>query len=301
MARNPNSRETALLNAATETKQNSERRSCSAARETVYGYASARALLDPDAFARVINDWKQLADCARHQLEVLNDLNRTLREEIAKLAEKEAQARHSAYHDGLTGLPNRSLLQDRFRQARSQAKRHHKPLALLLLDLDQFKQVNDELGHASGDKLLREVALRMTKAIRGADTASRYGGDEFAIMLPVLENPDTATTLAAEIGRRLCEPYMIDTHIIQMSVSIGVAVYPGDGQTFDDLMKQADIAMYRAKRAGQGASTGEQHQETPGKAEWHKPLETGKTDRLRKQDAFVQSASVNIHPQPKKH
>jgi len=301
MARNPNSRETALLNAATETKQNSDRHNRRVARETVYSHASAPTLLEMDAFTRVINDWKQLADCARHQLEVLNDLNRTLREEIAKLAEKEARARHSAYHDGLTGLPNRSLLQDRFRQARSQAKRHHKPLALLLLDLDQFKQVNDEMGHASGDKLLREVALRMTKAIRGADTASRYGGDEFAIMLPVLENPGTATTLAAEIGRRLCEPYMIDTHIIQMSVSIGVAVYPGDGHTFDDLMKQADIAMYHAKRAGRDSANTGETREIPARADWHNPSATVKTDRLRKQDAFVQSASVNIHPQPKKH
>lgn len=286
MARNSNSRKTAQLGAVGE---------------AVYGHASARALLDADTFARVINDWKQLADCARHQLEVLNDLNSTLRKEIARLAEKEAQARHSAYHDWLTGLPNRSLLQDRFRQARSQAKRHHKPLALLLLDLDQFKHINDELGHASGDKLLRKVAHRMTKAIRGADTACRYGGDEFAIMLPVIENPGIATTLAAEIGKRLCEPYRIDGHLIQMSVSIGVAVYPGDGQTFDHLMKQADNAMYHAKRAGRESDNTGETQETPARVEWPNPSAIVKTDRLRKQSAFIQSEPVNIHPQPKEH
>lgn len=301
MARDPNSRETAPPNAATGTNRNEDRQDRGVARETVYDHAGARTLLDVETFGRVVNDWKQLADCARHQLETLVDLNCTLRKEIAKLAEKEAQARHSAYHDGLTGLPNRSLLQDRFQQARSQAMRHRKPLALLLLDLDQFKQVNDELGHASGDELLQEVARRMTKAIRGADTACRYGGDEFVIMLPFVDNPDTATALAAEIARRLCEPYMIDGHIIRMSVSIGVAVYPGDGQTFDNLMRQADIAMYRAKRTGQNAFNSEQHPETPGQPEWHKPLEAGKTDRPQKRDLSVQSDIVNLRRPPKKH
>ena len=286
MARNPNSQKTAPLGAV---------------REAVYGHAGAHSLPDLDTFARVINDWKQLADCARQQLEILNNLNRTLSDEIAKLAEKEARARHSAYHDWLTGLPNRSLLQDRFHQARSQAKRHHKPLALLLLDLDQFKHVNDQLGHASGDKLLREVAHRMTKATRAADTACRYGGDEFVIMLPVIENPGIATALAAEIGKRLCEPYLIDGHLIQMSVSIGVAVYPGDGQTFDHLLKQADIAMYHAKRAGRDSADTENTRDAPARAEWHNPPASVKTDRPRKQDALVQSEPVNIRPQPKKH
>lgn len=301
MARNPNSRETAAPNAAAGANHNNDRQNGDVARENVNDYAGTRPLLDLDTFNRVVNDWKQLADCARLQLETLADLNCTLRKEIARLAEKEARARHLAYHDALTGLPNRSLLQDRFQQARSQAMRHHKPLALLLLDLDQFKQVNDELGHASGDKLLQEVALRMTNAIRAADTASRYGGDEFVIMLPFVDNQGTATVLAAEIARRLCAPYMIDGHIIQMSVSIGVALYPGDGQTFDNLLKQADIAMYRAKRNGQRIFNSEQHPETPGEAEWHKPLEAGKTERPRKRDASVQGDIVNLRQPPKKH
>lgn len=301
MVRNPNSREKMLLNAATETKQNSDRHSYGVVRDTVYNPANTDMLLEPDTFARVINDWKQLADVARHQLEVLNDLNCALRKELAELAEKEARARHSAYHDGLTGLPNRSLLQDRFHQARSQAKRDHKPLALVLIDLDQFKQVNDELGHASGDKLLQEVAHRMTQAIRGSDTACRYGGDEFVIMLPVIDSPAIATALTAEIDRRLCEPYRIDDHLIQMTVSIGLAVYPGDGKTFDNLMKQADISMYRAKRTGDnGANTGVTP-EVPAKAEWRKPSSTGKTDHLRKQGVLVQGDPVVTCQQTKKH
>jgi len=300
MARNPNSRETAPPSAATGTNQNNDRQNGDGARETVNDHAGTRTQFDLDTFNHVVNDWKHLADCARQQLETLVDLNCTLRKEIARLAEKEAQARHSAYHDGLTGLPNRSLLQDRFQQARSQAMRHHKPLALLLLDLDQFKQVNDELGHASGDKLLQEVALRMTKAIRAADTASRYGGDEFVIMLPFVDTPGTATALAAEIARRLCAPYMIDGHIIKMSVSIGVALYPGDGQTFDNLLKQADVAMYRAKRTGQRSFQSEQHLEAPGAAEWHKPLEAGKPAGPRKQDLTVQGDIVNLRQPPKK-
>ena len=144
-------------------------------------------------------------------------------------------------------MPNRNLLQDRFQQALFQAERNHKPLALVMLDLNEFKLVNDRLGHASGDKLLQAVANRLTKGIRGADTACRYGGDEFVVMLPEINSPNSAAILALEIGRRLGEPYFFESHQIHMSVSVGVAVYPDDGQTFDDLMKQADIEMYRAK------------------------------------------------------
>ena len=301
MARNSRTRENVTRKATSGIKQDGKRRSPGAAGETACGSATARTLSDLDTFANVINEWKQLANYTRQQLEILTDLNFVLRKEIAILAHKEAQARHAAYHDELTGLPNRSLLQDRFHQARSQARRRHKPLALLLLDLDNFKYVNDNLGHISGDKLLQAVALRLDKSIRAADSACRYGGDEFIIMLPEIDNPEIAITLAAEIGRRLCEPYIIDGYLINMSVSIGVAVYPGDGQTFDNLIKQADIAMYRAKHSGHDTSITEQPREATDRPEWHNPSATGKTDRLRKRDSFVPDEHVKIPQQPKKH
>jgi diguanylate cyclase (GGDEF)-like protein len=242
-------------------KQEGKQLNPSVARDSAYSSAAGHTLSNLDTFANVVNEWKHLVNYMRQQLEILTDLNLNLREEVVVLTHKEARARHSSHHDWLTGLPNRSLLQDRFHQAMADAKRRRKPLALLLLDLDNFKYVNDKHGHASGDKLLQAVALRLTKGIRGTDSACRYGGDEFVIILPVIDSPPIATALAAEIGRRLCEPYIVDGCHIDMSVSIGVAVYPGDGQTFDGLMKQADIAMYRAKQAGHGTLITEQTRE----------------------------------------
>jgi diguanylate cyclase (GGDEF)-like protein len=190
----------------------------------------------------------------KHEVEFLIECNAKLQQDLIELTHKEAQARHLAYHDELTGLPNRSLLQDRFQQAIAQAQRRRKPLALLLLDLDEFKRVNDKLGHASGDKLLKALAERLSDGIRGADTACRYGGDEFVVMLSEIDNSDTAATLAVELGTRLGQPYVVDGYQIRMTVSVGTAVYPTDGKTYDALMKHADLAMYRAKEMGSSVS-----------------------------------------------
>jgi diguanylate cyclase (GGDEF)-like protein len=200
-----------------------------------------------DTVITLMGEYKFLFKSLRQTNDVLEKRITDLQAELVALAKKEVVAQHLAYHDALTGLPNRSLLQDRFDQAISQAERHQKPLAILLLDLDKFKHVNDQLGHASGDKLLQAVALRLTNSVRGADTACRYGGDEFVIMLPIIESADSATLLAAEIGKRLTESYILDGHNIHMSVSLGMAIYPDDGKTLDELIKKADIAMYRAK------------------------------------------------------
>jgi diguanylate cyclase len=194
------------------------------------------------------------AQYRKHEVEFLIACNAKLQQDVVELTHKEAQARHLAYHDELTGLPNRSLLQDRFQQAIAQAQRSRKPLALLLLDLDEFKRVNDRLGHASGDKLLKTLAQRLSDGIRGADTACRYGGDEFVVMLSEIDNADTAATLAVELGTRLGQPYVIDGYQIHIAVSVGTAVYPTDGETYDALMKQADLAMYRAKDRGSSVS-----------------------------------------------
>lgn len=192
---------------------------------------------------------QQMYQNAQQQIKLLNEQNNNLKYALTEMTDKEAQARHLAYHDGLTALPNRTLLLDRFHQAISQSKRYRKLLALLMIDLDGFKYVNDKLGHGSGDKLLQAVAQRLTTRIRSADTACRYGGDEFVILLSEMDNPNMAATIAIEIGKSLSEPYIIDDHTIQIAVSVGSAVYPRDGQTFDDLMKLADMGMYRTKGA----------------------------------------------------
>jgi len=303
MARSSHTSETVYLKAVSSTKLHGERSSPSTAEKTASGPAVARAVPAPDlkTFTKVLGECKQLVKRAQHQIEILAERNACLQHELIELAHKEAQARYLAYHDELTGLPNRSLLQDRFRQAMSQAERHHKPLALLFLDLDEFKRVNDKLGHAGGDKLLQAVAVRLTKGIRGADTACRYGGDEFVIMLPEIDSPASAVALAVEIGGRVGEPYIIDGHKIHMTASVGVAVHPGDGRTLDDLMKQADIAMYRAKGMGHATSITEQPKEDAGQAVLYKSAAPENTDGMRGRDLFIQDEFVRVPEQQKKH
>ena len=303
MPRNLHTSETVYLKAVRSTKLHGERPSLGAAKKTAPGPAAARAEPAPDlkSFIKVIGECKQLVRSAQHQIEILAKRNIGLQKDLAELVQKEARVRYLAYHDELTGLPNRSLLQDRFLQVMSQAERHHKPLALLLLDLDEFKRVNDTLGHASGDKLLQAVAVRLTKGIRGADTACRYGGDEFVIMLPEIDSPAVATALAVEIVGRLSEPYFIHGHKIHMAVSIGVAVYPDDGRTFDDLMKQADVAMYRTKGTGQGTSIIEQPEKDVGEAALSRPPASKSADRMRKRDLYIQDEFVRTQEQQEKH
>lgn len=303
MSRNSNSSGVAYLKAVKSAKLHGVRNNLGAIKKTASGPVAAHALPAPGlkAFIKEIDACKQLVKSAHHQIEILVERNACLQQELADLARREAQARHLAYHDGLTGLPNRSLLQDRFHQAMSQAERHRKPLALLMIDLDEFKRVNDKLGHASGDKLLQAVAVRLTKSIRGADTACRYGGDEFVIMLPEIDSPNIATALATEIGARLSEPYIIDGHKIHTAVSVGVSVYPGDGRTLDDLMKQADIAMYRSKGTGHSTSIVEQPREDVGQAVLYKPTVTRNADHRLKRDLFIQDQSARAQPQQKKY
>jgi diguanylate cyclase (GGDEF)-like protein len=270
MARDSQTNDTVHLEVVGSKKPQLARRDPSGANHADSGPTAARAAPAPNlkTCIEVIDDCTQLVYSALRRIEILTERNAGLQAELTALTQKEAQARHLAYHDGLTGLPNRSLLQDRFHQALSQAARHRKSLALLMLDLNEFKHVNDKLGHASGDKVLQAVALRLTKGIRGADTACRYGGDEFVIMLPEIDSPLIATALAAEVGRRLSEPYIVDGHTIHMAASVGVAVYPTDGQSFADLMKQADAAMYRTKGRERNTSVAEPPMDDAGEAAW---------------------------------
>jgi len=156
-----------------------------------------------------------------------------------------------AYHDLLTKLPNRALLRDRLSLAISQAKREEEQLAVMFLDLDRFKNINDSLGHMIGDELLQQVSMRLKECIRATDTLARFGGDEFTLMLPKLhDGREDASKLAEKITRTLKQPFNIEGHELYVSASIGIALYPQDGTHIDSLIKHADVAMYHVK--GQG-------------------------------------------------
>ncbi|MGB8434720.1 MAG: GGDEF domain-containing protein [Burkholderiales bacterium] len=192
---------------------------------------------------------------AQNQVETLVKRDLRLKLRFLQLARKEAQVRHVAYHDELTGLPNRSLLLDRFNQAVAQGARQGRRVALLFLDLDGFKRVNDELGHGAGDALLQQVAGRLTACIRAGDTACRYGGDEFVIMLPEIDGQESAAAVAEKIRNQLSAPYLVDGGTVTVTASIGTAIYPVDGQDYDALMQRSDIRMYRAKARGGAQSS----------------------------------------------
>jgi len=197
---------------------------------------------------------KHEAQEARQHIATLTEINSRLEQIVTQLAQKEAQARDFAYHDELTGLPNRRLLRDRLKQALAQGARQGKQVVLLLLDLDGFKTINDQLGHAAGDKVLQAVAERLSASIRAADTVCRYGGDEFVIMLPEVDQPSLADAVAAKVRARLGEPRFIDGYEICVTASMGTVVYPSDGQTYEELIRQADAALYCTKTGSSGVS-----------------------------------------------
>jgi diguanylate cyclase (GGDEF)-like protein/PAS domain S-box-containing protein len=161
-----------------------------------------------------------------------------------------AHIAHTAQHDFLTGLPNRMLLNDRVGQAIAAAQRHEKQVAVLFLDLDGFKHINDSLGHPTGDRLLQSIAWRLVECVRGADTVSRQGGDEFVVLLSELEQPEDAAHTARRMLQVVAEAHSIDQHDLHVTTSIGVSVYPDDGLDAETLIKNADTAMYQAKENG---------------------------------------------------
>jgi diguanylate cyclase (GGDEF)-like protein/PAS domain S-box-containing protein len=165
-----------------------------------------------------------------------------------KLAEKKIE--FLAYHDALTGLPNRLLLQDRFEQAKAHAIRSNTHLALLFLDLDNFKVINDSMGHDAGDTLLKQIASRLSKCVRETDTISRQGGDEFLILLSDLTMADDTAPVLVKIIEQLQLPFQSEGQEIATSVSMGVTIFPQDGTSFEVLLKKADMAMYQAKEDG---------------------------------------------------
>jgi diguanylate cyclase (GGDEF)-like protein/PAS domain S-box-containing protein len=162
------------------------------------------------------------------------------------------QMTHTAHHDLVTNLPNRLLLKDRIKQSIALAHRQNRPVAVLFLDLDHFKNINDSLGHAAGDELLQSVSKRLMSCVRASDTVSRQGGDEFGILLPEITHAQDAATCAAKILLALNAPHFIGARTLHISGSIGISLYSKDGDDAETLIKNADTAMYHAKERGRG-------------------------------------------------
>lgn len=167
--------------------------------------------------------------------------------DISERKETESRILHMAHHDALTDLPNRSLFFDRLQQALHLAARHQRKLALMFVDLDHFKPINDTYGHDVGDRVLQEAAQRMSKALRGSDAIGRIGGDEFAVLLSEIDSIRTAFEVLAKIRDAIHLPIQIGDLELQISCSIGVAIYPDHGTDAPSLFRHADLAMYRAK------------------------------------------------------
>ncbi|MBI1879990.1 MAG: EAL domain-containing protein [Chloroflexi bacterium] len=163
------------------------------------------------------------------------------------------QLAHQAQHDALTGLPNRPLFEDRLQQAIAHARRNRCLVGLLYIDLDRFKQVNDSLGHAAGDVLLRQVTERLRSYLREEDTLARIGGDEFTIVLTELQGPQAAATIARRILEILTSPFTIRGQELIVTTSIGISLYPTDGNEADELLHKADNALYRCKQEGKNS------------------------------------------------
>lgn len=164
--------------------------------------------------------------------------------------ERRLQMLHLAEHDALTDLPNRLLLNDRLTRAIALARRYGRRLAVLFLDCDRFKRINDTLGHAIGDQVLRSVARRLSTCVRESDTVSRHGGDEFLVLLSEIDHPEDAEAIAQKIVSSVATPHLVSGHELKLTASVGIALYPEDGQDAQSLIMRADTAMYHAKNSG---------------------------------------------------
>jgi diguanylate cyclase (GGDEF)-like protein/PAS domain S-box-containing protein len=173
--------------------------------------------------------------------------------DITSIKQTQSQLEHLAHHDSLTNLPNRLLFEDRLEHAIAQAKRQKRQLAVLFLDLDRFKNINDSLGHAMGDELLKEVAARLQNILRDDDTAARLGGDEFTVLVENIDDPSQAAIVASKIQEKFKAPFRIAGRELHVTTSIGISIFPEDGKDVADLTKNADAAMYQAKEQGRNS------------------------------------------------
>jgi diguanylate cyclase (GGDEF)-like protein/PAS domain S-box-containing protein len=180
----------------------------------------------------------------------LTKTNKLLQNEIGERKKMQEKMTHLAYHDHLTGLPNRSLFVDRLEQAIFQAQRLGKNVGIFFIDLDEFKVINDTMGHDLGDELLKKVSNRLRDSIRKSDTVCRIGGDEFIILVQNLENPDDTIIIAKKIIESFRIPFYLNKNQVRITVSVGVSIYPKDGNDVNTIIKNADIAMYKAKENG---------------------------------------------------
>jgi diguanylate cyclase (GGDEF)-like protein len=180
-------------------------------------------------------------------------LDSRTRKHNAQLEQANAQLEHAATHDALTGLPNRALLADRLAQATAQSERYSRGFAVLVVDLDRFKSINDSLGHIAGDEMLKEVARRLSRLLRKADTLARLGGDEFVLVLNEVSGARDAETVASKVLGALSGPVTLSGLDVQISASIGVSVFPEDGVDAETLLQHADAAMYHAKKNGRNS------------------------------------------------
>ncbi|RTL54976.1 MAG: EAL domain-containing protein [Rhodocyclaceae bacterium] len=193
---------------------------------------------------------EELENRVQERTQELANANAQLQGEIFERMQTEQRIWHLAHHDALTGLPNRALLQDRLGQAITQAARRDTRVAVMFLDLDRFKSINDTLGHAIGDELLKSIAERLKNAVRGTDTVSRLGGDEFVVVLSEIGSVDDVVMVAEKFIAALAPVVFIGGHGLQATPSIGISLFPDDGTEAMQLMRNADTAMYHAKAAG---------------------------------------------------
>ncbi len=210
-------------------------------------------------------------------------------EDITARKAQEAALEHQALHDVLTDLPNRTLLYDRLQQAILASKREQRPMALLMMDLDGFKEVNDTFGHQGGDAVLRQVALRLKAQLRESETIARLGGDEFAIILPDVPDEGPAGVTAGRLLQALLEPVFVDGEKLELRASIGIALFPKHGEDADTLLRRADSAMYAAKRGRGGSAFYDLGHET------RKPSRLALTFELR---TGIEQGQLVLHYQP---
>jgi diguanylate cyclase (GGDEF)-like protein len=180
----------------------------------------------------------------------LQEANQRLQDEIGDRRQAETRAKHLADHDALTGLPNRRLLEDRLTQALALSQRNREQTAVMFVDLDRFKVINDSLGHSAGDMVLKEVSERLVKQLRVVDTICRMGGDEFVVVLPEIRRSTDAASVAAKILETVAQPFIVEGRELHITPSVGISVFPDDGRDAETLIRNADAAMYHAKETG---------------------------------------------------